>query len=66
MVNLFQPGAGVDPALVQQAMASKRASAPARSSKQGQGQLDCDAAAVDIVPHNVVGAMRRRQARTSA
>ncbi len=55
MVNLFQPGAHMDPALVQQAMSSNIAKA-GEIVEKGQ-QLNFIDLIVNIVPHNIVGAM---------
>ena len=55
MVNLIQPGTHLDPALVQQAMASS-------AGKTGEiitsgHQLNALELLVNIVPHNIIGAM---------
>jgi len=55
MVNLLQPGAHMDPALVQQAMSSNVAKA-GTIVEQGH-QLNFVDLIVNIVPHNIVGAM---------
>ncbi len=54
-VNLFAPGTHLDPALVQQAMNSNLAKSDAIIA-QGH-QLNFVQIIVDIVPHNIVGAM---------
>ncbi|MGN6513160.1 MAG: dicarboxylate/amino acid:cation symporter [Lysobacteraceae bacterium] len=55
MVNLVQPGAHLDPALVQQAMASN--AAKAGDIITSGHQLDALELLVNIVPHNIIGAM---------
>src|SRR4249919_1031665 len=55
MVNLFQPGAHMDPALVQQAMSSNIAKAGEIVEKGHE--LNFIDLIVNIVPHNIVGAM---------
>jgi len=55
MVNLFRPGAGVDPALAQQLLSegAERAQAIVRDSQGGISGLDM---LLSIVPQNVLGA----------
>jgi Na+/H+-dicarboxylate symporter len=55
MVNLFQPGLHMDPALVQQAMSSNLTKAGDIVEKGSQ--LNFIDLIVNIVPHNIVGAM---------
>jgi DAACS family dicarboxylate/amino acid:cation (Na+ or H+) symporter len=55
MVNLIQPGTHLDPALVQQAMASSAAKAGEIVSSGHQ--LNALELLVNIVPHNIIGAM---------
>ena len=55
MVNLFQPGTHMDPALVQQAMSSNLTKAGDIVEKGSQ--LNFIDLIVNIVPHNIVGAM---------
>jgi DAACS family dicarboxylate/amino acid:cation (Na+ or H+) symporter len=55
MVNLIQPGTHLDPALVQQAMASNAGKAGEIISSGHQ--LNALELLVNIVPHNIVGAM---------
>lgn len=55
MANLFQPGTHMDPALVEQALSSNAARTSAIVEK-GNG-LNLVDIIVDIVPHNIVGAM---------
>src|SRR5690606_17814539 len=55
MVNVFEPGAGVDPALAQQLLtdSAERTAAIVRDSGEQPKGLDM---LLDIVPQNVVGA----------
>jgi Na+/H+-dicarboxylate symporter len=55
MVNLFQPGLHMDPSLVQQAMSSNLTKAGDIVEKGSQ--LNFIDLIVNIVPHNIVGAM---------
>lgn len=55
MVNLVQPGTHLDPALVQQAMASN--AAKAGDIVSSGHQLNALELLVNIVPHNIIGAM---------
>src|SRR6476659_1458531 len=55
MVNLIQPGTHLDPALVQQAMASN--AAKAGDIVSSGHQLNALELLVNIVPHNIIGAM---------
>ena len=55
MTNLFQPGTHMDPALVQQALSSNAGNAEAIVEKGRT--LNIVDMLVDIVPHNIVGAM---------
>jgi DAACS family dicarboxylate/amino acid:cation (Na+ or H+) symporter len=55
MVNLIQPGTHLDPALVQQAMASNAGKAGEIISSGHQ--LNALELLVNIVPHNIIGAM---------
>lgn len=55
MANLFQPGTHMDPALVQQAMSTNAAKAGVIVEKGRE--LNIVNIIVDIVPHNIIGAM---------
>jgi len=55
MANLFQPGTHMDPALVQQAMSSNLAKA-GEIVEKGR-ELNFIDLIVNIVPHNIIGAM---------
>ncbi|MFT3755620.1 MAG: dicarboxylate/amino acid:cation symporter [Pseudoxanthomonas sp.] len=55
MANIFQPGTHLDPALVEQALSSNAAKAGVIAEKGRE--LNLMDIIVDIVPHNIVGAM---------